>query len=445
MGLKFYLFAILNLIIINSHSQNLNKKDVVLKLDSMHIQQFDLSNNKWNVINKSQYSFDDKFNNILELGLGYNNIDSKFTKNYKIEREYNSNNLLLSNKIYNWNTIINDWMPFDFTNNIYDSAGKFILSTIYNDNNSIGLYGPSLKKAYQYDIEGKMILENDSIWNNSDNAWELNGFREYSYALNSGKNNKIAYYELVNSDFVIADSSVYKFDSRGNIISINKYFFSNGSLNAIYNYSYTYDFNGNLLQFIHSITTDMGINPSYINMNKTEYTYDQFNNVMSNVYSKWNDSLDIWDLETKNIYEYDYQFRNIIWPYYSIYRDGINPFNKLKNISIQSFINDQWKDSYKQFYYYSPIFKSSMPEFDFQPLSIYPNPTNGFLKINSGNTNINGVEVSDIMGKIVFIANQSNKQNEMQIDLSDLNNGGYFVQVCTEDLNKSVSKIILAK
>jgi len=63
-----------------------------------------------------------------------------------------------------------------------------------------------------------------------------------------------------------------------------------------------------------------------------------------------------------------------------------------------------------------------------EDLSIYPNPTNGYLFISSKSIIILKIEVFDILGKILL----SEKENFNKLDLSHLNSGILFVKIETE-------------
>ncbi|MBK5213177.1 MAG: T9SS type A sorting domain-containing protein [Flavobacteriaceae bacterium] len=70
-------------------------------------------------------------------------------------------------------------------------------------------------------------------------------------------------------------------------------------------------------------------------------------------------------------------------------------------------------------------------------LKIYPNPTKGLVFINSKAENIVGVTVFDILGKKVFQV----EGNIQQMDISNLQNGMYFLRLNTDD-GDFVQKII---
>lgn len=70
--------------------------------------------------------------------------------------------------------------------------------------------------------------------------------------------------------------------------------------------------------------------------------------------------------------------------------------------------------------------------------NIYPNPSNGIVKINTENEV--AINVIDILGKVVYSNNKINKNSTM--DFSDLQKGIYVLQIIGENINYS-QKLIL--
>ena len=76
-------------------------------------------------------------------------------------------------------------------------------------------------------------------------------------------------------------------------------------------------------------------------------------------------------------------------------------------------------------------------------LKVYPNPSNGKFKIESYNNFINSIEIINIVGQKVFSKNYL-KKSKSEIDISNQNNGIYFLSVTTND-KTFTTKIILQK
>jgi hypothetical protein len=65
-------------------------------------------------------------------------------------------------------------------------------------------------------------------------------------------------------------------------------------------------------------------------------------------------------------------------------------------------------------------------------IMVYPNPTTGKLQVTSYKLQVTGIEVLDIMGKIVSFHHLITSSSDHQIDISSLNSGIYFIKIATE-------------
>jgi hypothetical protein len=91
----------------------------------------------------------------------------------------------------------------------------------------------------------------------------------------------------------------------------------------------------------------------------------------------------------------------------------------------------------------API-NSGIQEKEMPSTSVYPNPSNGIVTINS-NQDIANINVFDITGKAFHNQEYTNKLNQTEIDLSTLNNGIYFIAVQSSNGEIIKNKIVLAK
>ena len=86
----------------------------------------------------------------------------------------------------------------------------------------------------------------------------------------------------------------------------------------------------------------------------------------------------------------------------------------------------------------------SNENFEIQNIVLYPNPSEGNFYINWGDVKPNAIEVYDLTGKIVWSNyNVSNSSSEINLNLSSVQQGVYFVKISTE--NSSVVKRVIKK
>ena len=82
---------------------------------------------------------------------------------------------------------------------------------------------------------------------------------------------------------------------------------------------------------------------------------------------------------------------------------------------------------------------------DENSIVVYPNPASNFALINlPKNIESFKIEITDLLGKIIFSEEVKTKVNEYKIDLEGYNDGIYFVKVTNEKMKKSF-KIIVKK
>ncbi len=74
--------------------------------------------------------------------------------------------------------------------------------------------------------------------------------------------------------------------------------------------------------------------------------------------------------------------------------------------------------------------------------TVYPNPTNGSLMVNSGCKNCI-FEVYDVIGKKVL--SQRLSENETKVDLNSLNNGTYLYKIAQDNVILKADKLLLNK
>jgi hypothetical protein len=65
-------------------------------------------------------------------------------------------------------------------------------------------------------------------------------------------------------------------------------------------------------------------------------------------------------------------------------------------------------------------------------IRIYPNPTSSVIVINCKNQFLESASFTNIMGEIVYIVRNKNLSNDIQLDVSNLTNGIYFLNIKTD-------------
>ncbi|OFX33451.1 MAG: hypothetical protein A2X08_00065 [Bacteroidetes bacterium GWA2_32_17] len=91
------------------------------------------------------------------------------------------------------------------------------------------------------------------------------------------------------------------------------------------------------------------------------------------------------------------------------------------------------------------FFKDSLSKAENSSIIVYPNPSNGNIKIASiKNEQITGISISDLLGRQIYSKIDEVSNDEVEINLSFLQQGNYFVTVSTLN-NKYIEKLVIVK
>ena len=80
-------------------------------------------------------------------------------------------------------------------------------------------------------------------------------------------------------------------------------------------------------------------------------------------------------------------------------------------------------------------------EFQFQNVTIYPNPSKGLYTIDLGEIKPVKIEIIDVLGKIMSTQVNFQKDETIKLNLTPFLNGIYFVKITT-DKYSTVKKLI---
>ena len=286
---------------------------------------------------------------------------------------------------------------------------------------------------YTYDANNNLTSEIVSHWDISTNSWIFSSKYEYTYDANNNVTTRIySYWDTSTTSWINSSKYEYTYDANNNVTSEIYSLWDTSTTSWInyYKYEYTYDANNNLTSEIYSLWDTS--TTSWINSYKYEYTYDTNNNVTSEIYSYWDTSTTSWIFADKDEYTYDLtvSIDNVLAPY-NMYVGSNNPILSYFNYNYNGsdFVLDM-----KEIYYYSDI--TGINEFtDDYNVSIYPNPANDYLMINTTiNENLK-IEIYTIRGQNVMSTECTNNISQMRIDISQLPAGIYFIRIANNQNN----------
>lgn len=85
----------------------------------------------------------------------------------------------------------------------------------------------------------------------------------------------------------------------------------------------------------------------------------------------------------------------------------------------------------------------SLPGFTQNHFEIFPNPASGYIKIKGKNTDFVRIRISDVCGQIFKIEEKGNSGDEIQIDISFLPSGLYFIILEDAGLTYPPQKLVV--
>lgn len=403
------------------------------------------------------------------------NFNKDFPENSnKTYYEYNSNGLLVTLAYLEWDTTLNDWINNLRFENYYDAKNQVISRILFDGNQK--LWNPIYKVDYQSNAQGNFILSKGFDWDVSTSSWVLYGKDTFSYN-QKGLLQQIESFiwNHGSSQFENYLKAIELYNTQDQWIMETGSEWDAGSSRWIYSYNteWTYHPNGKIFQTIsanwdeiqadwhYTLKTEDYYNTQnqltgYIDFNfennlnqwvqftKTDLQYDGNGNLIEELYSIWNLVSPKWEILYKSELNYDNNVARteLILP--STNPIELNYFNH-KLIKQSFFYYDQGTFIYDGDlnFYYSPIDIVSTKDLPENLIKCFPNPSNGFIRFDlKPESSDYKLSIFELQGMIV---KSQRLDPSHAIDLTTLENGMYFYELCKGSLKISKGKIIICK
>ncbi len=388
----------------SSNLTSLGKKAPKFMLDSISSITWDSISKTYtiNPIGLKNY-YDANGNNTFRTLYFTNPLTQEIVPVYKYTSTFNNNNKIILEKSTRTNLMTNQWENDNMNEYAYDSKGN---NTYYrrsywfgNSNN----YEPNTSYSYTYNASNKVTLEIDTMFNGS--TPQINKI-DYTYDT-KGNNTLKTTYNWYGSQWQLFSKDEYTFDAN-----------NNNTLHISYYWSTT-----------------------WIGNEKKEYTMDANGNPISTINYIWNVTLNQWINFTKSstTYNSSINISDVAAPFPQ-HGNAVSIIikNAPTNQISQNYTNGQWVNDSKTNYYYKDFAPStSIKEMKLLQTNVFPNPSTGNFTV-SANQAFTKIDVYDITGKLVESIPNFGKSNALEMDLSNLNSGIYFIN--TETINGAVSK-----
>jgi hypothetical protein len=357
----------------SSISKNLYKYNNFGKLYCISRYSYNSGNNSFDLGEIDTFIYNSA-NKLIRYEIQYKDYSTgNFKTSYKIEYLYNSQNKLIesikySDVLIDYSTNTYSLMPYEKIQIIYNSSGQYVSATLKNYTNNY--FENSYMNKYFYDGTGKINKILGFSWNQSLNKWDT------SVVINN-----VTWYKWNYNEFErLCDNLISSIEGKDYTTTYN-----NGQplkIQVIYNYD----------SFDDQLIEEMDYYWDPASFSWVMYFHDQYVITRNPAYG---------NMMTQKVYQ-QYDFDS----------------NKFLNF-------------YKYVFKQPSLLGVSEHTEKLDNISVFPNPSNGTFKLNVNSNfikKIQIIEVIDISGKIV--KNLHPKElSEIQIDLSNFENGVYFFKI----------------
>ena len=381
---------------------------------------YSYSQNTWKLYYRAVIDYDAN-NNVLDLYYQLRDTNTNAYHNffYKFSMTYNSVGDTISFLYQKWDSASNNWLNVSRLYRYPDANHRdtaLIQQTWssgwkngtysqiqYNANGQItsrllkqwvtNAYVPQNQYLYSYNASNQRTRQVTQTWNSVTSAWENTS--QFIYTWNSSGDNTQRQYQTWSTMPIgwTNDSLIYQ------------------------SFSGTHKIVNQTVQIYNSSTS------VYVNLAQYNYTYDANDNLLTNEYFSWANS--VWNKQERHTYQYDAN-NNKTYEIDEYYDNSISLYTPNK----------------RTYYYYKQFTTGITETPTYDQLSFYPNPVKGSeANIRFENTDGEDVTISiyDLQGRMISTEkhNAASGMNELKLDVSDLSSGSYLVRISNDKTNRT--------
>jgi hypothetical protein len=354
------------------------------KLDSLHFYMLDEDMQPGKLAWREFYNYNLNHLPIEETSYFFDGHSNEMVGYNKYGYEYDAKNRLSDETIFKWSQSINDWIPHRKTIWDFDSMDNPVELTWYEWQESNTDWGKIMRAENSFNEKGFITASHTFSRNTYDNQWVEGPITEYSYTENDMELKIILHNKDINGDG-IKDSIVTDFLYNEHQLLITKlqtgYY---GSFHGMQKTEYDYDEDQNLILQSYWLYSNMDeewvMEPYYYNYHydnegflvkenyfsetySIEITFDIYGNQTSLTELNRDDDSQDYIPEKKNVLHFDYETpsQSLILPlkpFYSESGDSGNEISfsfKITGITFNSWDNDKndWKEEMTGILYYT--------------------------------------------------------------------------------------------
>lgn len=340
-------------------------------------EEWDAESSTW-IRRKTEYSYDASDYLIQFIEYVWDQSLSQFVNSRKVDMTLNESGLQTQVLVSTWETNPEQWVEV-------------------------------WKYDYSYNVNDALLVETEYGWDNGALVWVLSWKAQYTY----NENDKLSITEEFN------------WDSQSS------------SWSNLWKTTLTYDASGNIDQRLDSTFLEPG--GPWQERRIVEYTYDDQNNPLTEIYSLWNEAATQLVLTDKieYIYENGTLLSELIVPpinwFFPDYSEQIvnKPLGYIySEYNTETPAFEIW---YQEVYYYNEHYPTNIFGSETSHIaSIFPNPAREYITINfAGEYHQVSFELYDVTGRRVILRQVENGE---RLNLEELQNGIYFYRISAEEL-----------
>ncbi len=381
---------------------------------------WDTINQQWIEHRKHEITYDANGNETLRVRYIWDENTEAWRGWKRYERAYDADDNETLILTYIWDNTTNNWIEHIKNEDVY-TGGYLTENVIYNWDEDAGQWIGYRKKEYAYDAEGNLIADIKYDWSTDTQAW-INDYKTETLYTN-GSITSTMYYDWIAGEWINKSISEYAYNPEKQLVELTEYWLGD----LVRKQEYDYDNAGNqTLTASHSewnATTQQ-----WGNGTKTEYTYDDNNNLTSRIGFDWDAGTQAWNPTAREDGGYgEFTLDELIMPehlYNFLVSFNISNNQTYGEAYMRDETNQTWELTYRSDYYYSSVLTAIENTYQTK-LHIFPNPTSDIITFDLENSTFVTLSIYDVQGK--YMGTQHLQNN--QLSVRHLDSGVYFYQL----------------
>lgn len=376
-------------------------------------QTFTWVNGAWRNNNRYTYSYQSDTLRKNELIEKWDTTTAQWVNVSKTEYSFDAIDRITNFESYNWNEASSSWKGAAKQVTTYDTNGIASVESYYWDNTN-DVFLKSTKNIYTRNVLGLVLTDESQYWSLSTMQYIRRSLLINTYNANNFlTGNKFYQFSLTTGSVTNSSRLTYTLDASGRSLVVFDED-SSSQLGAVWRpfrrWTYAYDANGNKTDDLYE---QRGNSPDTIlsNISKQEFHYDVNNNVTKEINERWDKTANTWLPNAGWLRDFNVD-GCLVWA------EQTGGWNTSGN-----YFNNHNRWEYKL----TEVSVGLEDEADTE-LYLYPNPTNNILNIQTDAT-IEVITIYNLQGQNMMNITSNNNQ----LDLSNLSEGAYILQINTTE------------